>query len=39
VLETGQGHFALALLLGAALLSVALVINLAIVRYQRRVAP
>ena len=39
VLETGQGHFALALLLGAALLSVALVINLVIVRYQWRVAP
>lgn len=39
VLETGQGHFALALLLGAALLSVALLINLVIVRYQWRVAP
>lgn len=39
VLETGQGHFALALLLGAALVSVALLINLVIVRYQWRVAP
>lgn len=39
VLETGQGHFSLALLLGAALLSVALLINLVIVRYQWRVAP
>jgi tungstate transport system permease protein len=39
VLETGQGHFGLALLLGASLLSVALLINLVIVRYQWRVAP
>lgn len=39
VLETGKGHFQLALLLGAALLSVALVINIVIVRYQWRVLP
>lgn len=39
VLETGQGHFPLALLLGAALLFVALTINLVIVRYQWRVLP
>lgn len=39
VLETGQGHFSLALLLGAALLTVALSINLLIVRYQWRVLP
>lgn len=39
VLETSQGHFSLALLLGAALLSLALLINLVIVRFQWRVAP
>lgn len=39
VLETGKGHFPLALLLGAVLLSVALVINIVIVRYQWRALP
>lgn len=39
VLETSKGHFQLALLLGAALLSVALVINIVIVRYQWRTLP
>lgn len=39
VLETGKGNFALALLLGGALLFVALAINLFIVRYQRRALP
>lgn len=39
VLETGQGHFVLALWLGAALLTVALTINLVIVRYQWRIEP
>ena len=39
VLETGKGHFALALALGAVLLLVALTINLFIVRYQWRALP
>ncbi len=39
VLETGKGNFHLALLLGAALLSVALSINFVIVRYQWRALP
>ena len=39
VLETGKGHFSLALLLGAVLLSVALAINIVIVRYQWRALP
>jgi tungstate transport system permease protein len=39
VLETGKGNFALALLLGGALLAVALAINLIIVRYQWRALP
>jgi tungstate transport system permease protein len=39
VLETGKGNFALALLLGSALLAVALAINLIIVRYQWRTLP
>ncbi len=39
VLETGKGNFALALLLGGALLAVALTINLIIVRYQWRALP
>jgi tungstate transport system permease protein len=39
VLETGKGNFALALLLGTALLTVALAINLIIVRYQWRALP
>ena len=39
VLETGKGHFTLALLLGAALLGVALAINIVIVRYQWRALP
>lgn len=39
VLETGKGHFSLALLLGAVLLSVALVINIVIVRFQWRALP
>jgi tungstate transport system permease protein len=39
VLETGKGNFGLALLLGAALLVVALAINLIIVRYQWRALP
>jgi tungstate transport system permease protein len=39
VLETGKGNFALALLLGGALLAVAFAINLTIVRYQWRALP
>ena len=39
VLETGKGNFVLALLLGGALLVVALAINLVIVRYQWRTLP
>lgn len=39
VLETGKGHFSLALLLGAVLLSVALAINIVIVRFQWRPLP
>lgn len=39
VLETGKGHFSLALLLGAVLLSVALAINIVIVRFQWRALP
>jgi tungstate transport system permease protein len=39
VLETGKGNFALALLLGGALLGVALAINLIIIRYQWRALP
>ena len=39
VLETGKGHFSLALLLGAVLLSVALVINIVVVRFQWRALP
>jgi tungstate transport system permease protein len=39
VLETGKGHFALALALGGALLLVALAVNLVIVRYQWRARP
>ncbi len=39
VLETGKGHFSLALALGGVLLLVALVINLFIVRYQWRALP
>lgn len=39
VLETGKGHFSLALLLGAVLLSVALAINIVIVRFQWRLLP
>jgi tungstate transport system permease protein len=38
VLETGKGHLELALLLGGVLLTMALLINLIIVRYQWRVA-
>lgn len=39
VLETGKGNFTLALLLGGALLAVALAVNLFIVRYQWRALP
>jgi tungstate transport system permease protein len=39
VLETGKGNFALALMLGGALLIVALAINLTISRYQWRTLP
>jgi tungstate transport system permease protein len=39
VLETGKGNFALSLLLGGALLSVALAINMLIIRYQWRALP
>jgi tungstate transport system permease protein len=39
VLETGRGNFELALLLGAALLAVALAINLILIRYQWRAVP
>jgi tungstate transport system permease protein len=39
VLETGKGHFAIALALGGVLLVVALVIHLFIVRYQWRALP
>jgi tungstate transport system permease protein len=39
VLETGKGNFELALLLGGALLAVALAINLIIIRYQWRALP
>jgi tungstate transport system permease protein len=39
VLETGKGNFVLALLLGGALLIVALAINLIIIRYQWRALP
>ncbi len=39
VLETGKGQFALALFLGAILLSLALLVNVVIVRFQGRPAP
>jgi tungstate transport system permease protein len=39
VLETGKGHFALALALGGILLTIALALNVAIVRLQGRPAP
>lgn len=39
VLETNQGNFARALALGFVLMTVALVLNLVIVRYQGRVSP
>ena len=39
VLETGKGNFAIALFLGGILLTVALTINLCIVRYQWRALP
>lgn len=39
VLETGQGNFALALLLGAVLLGLALIVNGAILHYKDRLLP
>jgi len=39
VLETGKGHFAAALLLGAALLTIALAVNLVILRDRQRTSP
>lgn len=39
VLETGKGNFAFALLLGGVLLAVALVLNLAVLRWQDRPIP
>jgi tungstate transport system permease protein len=39
VLETGRGQFALALLLGAVLLTIALLVNFAIIRFQRAPLP
>ena len=39
ILETGKGQFALALLLGSFLLSIALVVNVVILRFQGQPAP
>jgi tungstate transport system permease protein len=39
ILETGKGHFTLALLLGSILLSIALVVNVIILRFHGQPAP
>jgi tungstate transport system permease protein len=39
MLETSEGHFVVALVLGSVLLTIALLVNVAIVRFQRHVLP